>query len=768
MINRDGNTFFLSTKKSTLILRINEVGKPICEYYGHRVPSTTPEAAFTKPEMMMGRSVAYDKTKSEQICLNDLALEISTPLKGDTHAPSLILRSEDSVVFDFTFAEAQIGEAKLMEGYPTPRGASEELVLALEDKALLAKAELHYVVYEEEDVIGRYVVIENGNDKSFDIEKAMSMQLVLEDKGFELVSHYSNWTGEFSVEQQPLFHNRIEFGSNTGSSGDDHNPFFYLKAKGCSLHHGEVYGFNLIYSGNHLEQIEKDNYGKVRILQGISPLNFRKTLAKGEKFITPMAVMTYSEEGLNGMAHQFHDFVNGHVIPEEFSYVTRPICYNNWEATYAKFNEGKIHALIKKAEKMGIELFVLDDGWFGHRDDDKSSLGDYNAYKKKLPHEISGLSAYVHKHNMKFGLWFEPEAISVDSDLFRAHPEYVMRDKLHNPSEGRNQLLLDLTNPEVREYLFKQLKSTIGPAQIDYIKWDYNRIFSDVPADNGTYMHDYILGLYDLLNKVRAEFPNLMMENCASGGGRNDLGMFSYFCQGWVSDDTDSYERGKIQTAMAMGYPQSVLSNHVSAKTNHQLLRKTSLGTKFDVASIGVLGYELDITKLDPIDEREIKNQITYYKENRYLFQFGRFDLLQELEEGALIYQVSDGKNAEVVYMNSLQTTHSGIEKLVPVNLDSSLTYNYKVRHEEIDFKRFGSLINQVTPIHLKEEGKLVNFISRRWGYGTEKFEGEISGDMLLGGALKLPRQWAGTGMNEYTRIILDFGARIYRISPTK
>ena len=766
MIKQLDKTFFLSTAHSTLLLRINEVGKPICEYYGKRVDEATPEAAYTKHEVALGRTVIYDKSKSETISLNDIALEISTPLKGDTHVPSLILRSPKSSVFDFVFVESRIQEPEVMKGYPMPRGAKEELVLVLEDKALQTKVELHCVLYEDEDVIGRYCVLFNESQEEITIEKAMSMQLVLEDRGFELVTHYANWAGEFSVEKQPLYHNRIEFGSNTGSSGDDHNPFFYLKGKNTSLHYGDVYGFNLIYSGNHLQQIEKDNYGKIRILQGISPICFHKPLLGGESFTTPMSVMTYSGDGLNGMAHNFHNFVNGHVIPEEFAYVTRPICYNNWEATYAKFNERKIHALVRKAAKLGIELFVLDDGWFGHRDDDKTSLGDYAVHKKKLPHGIVGLSEYVHRKGMKFGLWFEPEAISKDSDLFRTHPEYVMRDPLHEPSEGRNQYLLDLTNPEVREYLFSQLKNTIGPAKIDYIKWDYNRIISDIPANRGSYMHDYILGLYELLAKIRKEFPNLLMENCASGGGRNDLGMFSYFCQGWVSDDTDSYERGKIQSAMAMGYPQSVLSNHVSAKTNHQLLRKTSLGTKFDVAAIGVLGYELDITNLDPLDEKEIAAEIKYYKENRELFQFGRYDLLQELKTGAMIVQVSKGNKAEVVYMNSLQTTHPGIEYLVPVNLDTNLTYQYRVRKEDIDFRHFGSLVNQITPIHLKEEGKIINFIARRFGYGNERFEGEISGSMLRGGALKLARQWAGTGMNEYTRIVSDFGARIYRIEP--
>ena len=478
-----------------------------------------------------------------------------------------------------------------------------------------------------------------------------------------------------------------------------------------------------------------------------------------------MEVLTFSNEGVNGISHHFHRFVNLHVIPEPFSYVDRPVAYNNWEATYFKFSEAKIKGLMKIAADIGVELFVLDDGWFGHRDTETSSLGDWKIYKKKLPHEIKGLADFAHKKGMKFGLWFEPEMISVDSDLYAAHPEYAVSDGIHTPSEGRHQLLLDMTNPEARDYLFDCLKAVIGDAGVDYIKWDYNRIFADLPV-SGSYAHDFILGTYALLGRLREEFPNLIMENCASGGGRNDLGMFSYFCQGWVSDDTDSFERAKMQQAMAIGYPQSVLSNHVAAKTSHQMLRKTSFGTKFDVAAIGILGYELDISALDPLDLKEIKAEIAYYKEHRHLFQFGQYDVLQELEEGALIVEVSDGKEAEISYVNFLQTPHPGIETLKPVNLERETTYVYKVRKEDIDFRRFGSLINMVSPVHMKEEGKLVNFISRRFGFGNEKFQGDIHGSMLLAGGLKLARQWAGVGMNDQTRILLDFGARIYRFVP--
>ena len=426
-----------------------------------------------------------------------------------------------------------------------------------------------------------------------------------------------------------------------------------------------------------------------------------------------------------------------------------------------KFNESKLHTLAKKAADLGCELFVLDDGWFGKRDTDSSSLGDWNVYKKKLPHGITGISEYVRKLGMKFGLWFEPEMISPDSELMKAHPDWVVEDGIHEPSLGRNQLVLDLTKKEVRDFLFDALSNHLSTGALDFIKWDYNRTITDLPR-NGAFCHEYILGLYDLVGRLTSAFPNVLFENCASGGGRNDLGMFCYFPQGWVSDDTDTFERANMQMEMAFGYPQSVMSNHVSAKTNHQMLRKTSFGAKFDVASIGILGYEMDVNDLDPIEEKEIKAQIEFYKKYRDTFQYGVYDVLDEPLHNRLIVEVHDENNAMVSYVNGKQTPHSGNESLPLVGLDPEATYAYQVRKETLSFKTFGSLVNQVSPIHIKEEGKIVNFISRIRGLDAEKLEGSAKGYTLNSGALQIGRQWCGTGYDDTTRILLDFGARLY------
>ena len=761
MITEHEHTFLLSTQETMLLLRVNEAGKLVCDHYGRGIDKNDLAACAVPLGMPTGRTVIYDEDKSKKLALPLLSAEYSTPYKGDDLSPMLEIVSEKGRVYDFVYRSHEIRAPQAMEGYPMPRGASEELVVYCHDPLMGAELELHYVVYEDCDVIGKYVVVRNVGEEEFEIRKIMSSQFCLQDSDYSIVGSFSNWAGEFQHNETKIGRFRYEFGSDTGSSGDQHNPFFMVKRNHTTLFTGSVYGFNLVYSGSHRAVVEMDAFGLIRIQQGISPLGFEKVLRAKESFMTPMAVLTYSHVGLNGIAKHMHRFVNEHVIPEAFAHKPRPIAFNNWEGTYMKFTESKLKSLAKQAADLGCELFVLDDGWFGKRDDDASSLGDWNVYHKKLPHGIEGISGYVHKLGMQFGLWFEPEMVSPTADLMKAHPDWAVSDGIHKPSLGRNQLVLDLTKPEVRDYLYEAVAQHLRTGCIDFVKWDYNRTFSDLPR-SGSFCHDYILGLYDLVGRLVREFPNILFENCASGGGRNDLGMFSFFPQGWVSDDTDSLERAKMQQEMAFGYPPSVMSNHVSAKTNHQMLRKTSYGTKFDVAAFGILGYEMDLNDLDPIEIKELKNQIQFYKENRDTLQFGTYHILATYDSGRIINEMADENRALVHYVNAVQTPHPGNETLPLTGLDPEATYAYGVRQEVHSLKTFGSLINQVTPIHIKEEGKLVNFLSRHRGLDAEGLHGEAKGHTLNAGALQIGRQWGGTGYDETTRIILDFGARIY------
>ena len=761
MIHIQERTFVLSTKETTLLLRVNEADKLVCDHYGRKINEKDLQSAAVPVGMTTGRTVVYDMEKSPKISLATIHGEFSAPYKGDYLVPSLDIVSEKGRLYDFVYVSHEVRPLAPMEGYPTPREASEELVVICKDEKMGAELELHYAVYEDCDVIGKFVVLRNVGDADFEIRRIMSSQLCLEDEGYLIHGSFGSWAGEFQRNETKIGRFRYEFGSDTGSAGDQHNPFFMVKRDNASLNTGSVYGFNLIYSGSHRATIEMDAFGLIRIQQGISPQGFEKILHPAESFVSPMAVMTYSFRGMNDVSHHMHAFVNDHIVPERWAHQPRPIAFNNWEGTYMKFNEGKLKSLAKKASALGCELFVLDDGWFGKRDDETSSLGDWDVYEKKLPHGIEGIADYVHKLGMKFGLWFEPEMVSPKSELIKVHPDWAVSDGIHEPSLGRYQMLLDLTNPEVRDYLYEAVAKHLRTGVIDFVKWDYNRTFTDLPR-KGSFCHDYILGLYDFVGKLVKEFPDILFENCASGGGRNDLGMFSFFPQGWVSDDTDALERMKMQTEMAFGYPPSVMSNHVSAKTNHQMLRRTGFGTKFDVAAIGVLGYEMDVNDLDPLDEKAIKEQIEFYKAHRETLQFGVYQLLDTLDHNRLIAEIADEKGAVVTYLNYVQSPHPGNETLPLTGLIPDALYSYYVRHETHSFKTFGSLINQATPVHLKEEGFLVNTISRYRGLDAEGLKGEAYGATLNANALQIGRQWAATGYDETTRILLDFGARMY------
>ncbi len=765
MIKQQNNAFHLKGKHASYLVRINPVGKPVLDYFGSALSDEEDLSCLSfDPSLVPGRSVSYSQERPE-ISLRYLPLELSTRGKGDYRSPSLKLENEDTSLFDFAFASAFIREPQEMEGYPTPSGADSELVLLFEDKSAGAEVELHYLVYPESDVFGRYALVRNLSEKILTVRKISSLCLSIEDKGYKLHSYRSGWIDEFHEEVSSPSSNQIRMESSSGASNDLHNPFFFLEKEGGGYSHGDCYGFNLVYSGDHMEEVEKQN-GYLHILSGLSEEDFAWPLGKGESFTTPLAVFTYSKEGRNGMARNFHSFVNGCVLPPSHRYAPRPIVYNNWEGTYFKFDENKLHSLARQAKKLGAELFVLDDGWFGKREDDTSSLGDWTVNKSKLPNGIKGLGKYLHKNGLLFGLWFEPEAISPKSELYSSHPDWAIACPGKEPSLGRNELLLDLTRPEVADYLCETLSSLIEEGEVDFIKWDYNRPFSDVAKNEGAYAHRYILSLYALLRRLRDRFPALWMENCASGGARNDLGMFSYFDTGWVSDDTDSYQRSLIQKGMALGYPLSVMSNHVSAKTNHQTLRKSSFGTKFDLACFGVLGYELNPSDLFPVEEKEVQAQIAYYKENREALQFGEYRLLEDYHDrGVLIQEVHKDGVALASYSRSLQVPTPEARKLRLEMLEEGAFYDYSVRKEDLSLLRFGGLVNMLSPIHLKEEGFLINALSHHKALENEKFEGTISGAALLGDGLRMKQEWSGTGLNENVAVIGDFGARLYRFA---
>jgi alpha-galactosidase len=771
ILNRD-KMFLLSTQHTSYVLYVNEVNKVVSAYYGKRIDDLSSCDCFVPhTKIPKGTSVAYDNKINPCLTIDAIRSEYSSPLKGDYHTPSLLASSSDSCLFDFSYVSFKITEPGKIKDYPTPHGVKEELQLCLEDKKMNVRLILHYLPYEEEDTFGRYVEVINQGTDEISLTRVMSYQLVIPNDNYHLLSLYGTWAGEGKEEDALIAHGRMVLDSSTGSSSNRHNPFFAILKEGFSEEQGEGYAFNLVYSGNHEESLELDTYGYLRIQGGLSPFLFRKNLKKDEEFISPLGVMTYSFQGLNGLRKNCHAFVNDCVIPPRWKNVSRPIVYNNWEATMFRFKKSDIIALMKKAKKIGAECFVLDDGWFSTRNSDSSGLGDWTVNKKKLPGGLKALSDEADKLKLKFGIWMEPEMVNPDSECYRKHPDWVIKEENHTPSLGRNQLTLDLRKKEVQDFIFEAVSSVLQSAHISFLKWDYNRNMTDIPGGEGTFFNDYIIGLYKVADRITSAFPDILIENCASGGNRHDLGMLSYFPQTWVSDDTDSFERLGIQSHMSLGYPLSVLSNHVSAPTSNQLLRMTSLDSKFDVACFGVLGYELNINDLSKVEEKTLKAQTEFYKKHRQLFQWGEFKEVVRLESKSnyISWQVKDQDEGVIGRFEKLQQSNPGEQHLKGRGFDEKKIYAYEARKETISIKKLGNLINYVLKFHVVEDGFLINFASRRYALESETYQGKVQGSGLNSQGPLLPEEWEGTGFDmKTTAIIGDFGGRLYYISPLK
>lgn len=763
MITSENSYFLLSGKSTSMLVHITPNKKVVTEYFGSRLFSLKEATALTRTYPTgQGTSLTYDE-ETPAVSLDYLKADFATAGRGDYAWPSLILSNKDGGVFDFIFQSAEVRKPQNIVGLPTPHGASEELVLTCVEPVMKVTILLHYFVYESNDVFGRYLEIKNENEFPLAITRAESFQLVIPNREYSLVTLYGSWANENNVEEVRIGHGRLVNESTCGLSSNRHNPFFLLKEKGANAQKGVCYGFNLVYSGNHEESLELDAFSSLHIQSGISPLYFRKSLVKGASFVTPMAIMAYSKEGTNGLSHIMQHFVNDCVIQAQYKEMVRPVVYNNWEATMFDFSKPKLVSLMKKAADLGVELFVLDDGWFGSRDDDSHGLGDWEVNSKKIPGGLKSLSDIAALHHMRFGIWMEPEMVNEESKCYKAHPEWIIQDHLHKPIKGRHQFMLDLSKKEVQDFVVDSVSEVLNSADITYLKWDCNRMMSDFPLVPSTFFHDYILGLYSVLARLAFTFPDVLFENCASGGNRFDLGMLSYFPQSWLSDDTDSFQRYYIQSGAYLGYPLSVCSNHVSAKTSNQMLRKSSLDAKFDIASFGILGYELDLNDLTSIDEKTIAGQIAYYKEHRDLFQMGVWSEVKNFSESHLaLWQVQSGDETIIGTFEKLQEPAPEESHLEGLNFKGDALYHFSSRQESISLKKFGHLANLASPVHLKEEGVLQSIVAAKKDMKSEEQEGTVSGNALLSGGVFLSQEWSGTGYNKDVRLLGDFGGRLY------
>ncbi len=634
-VNEEHKLFHLQTAKTSYIFKILENGNAGQLYYGPQIP-------VKKDYPNLASREEHDCTNTLTVDQSDFQLELIKQEyaglgKGDYRYPAYQItypNGSRTSEFEYTGYEVADGKERLKNmpsAFDDQGDDSQTLTVTFKDELANLVLQLHYTVFEKEDVIVRSATFINHGQEAVTLARALSLQLDLPDHDYDMLQFSGSWARERHLIRTPLRSGIQSIGSLRVASSHQQNPFFALARPHTDNHQGAAFGFNFIYSGNFIDSVEVDQFDTTRVLVGINPDDFGWKLANGESFQTPEAVMTYTSDGLNQMSQQLGAFYQDHLINQHFAHQDRPILINNWEATFMDFNEAKLMKIVDQADKLGIEMFVLDDGWFGHRDDDKSSLGDWFVDQKKFSNGISGFADRVHDKGMKFGLWFEPEMISIDSKLYEKHPDWMIATPGRQGTPARNQYVLDMTRQEVVDYLFEHMSAIIKQTKLDYIKWDMNRNITEMygaklPADQQLeFPHRYILGVYQLYARLTEAFPKVLFESCASGGGRFDLGMMYYAPQAWCSDDTDAVERIKIQDGTSYGYTQNMWGAHVSAVPNDQVGRLTSLDTRAAVAYFGDFGYELDITKMAADELATIKKQVAFYKQYRHLFQFGKF-----------------------------------------------------------------------------------------------------------------------------------------------
>lgn len=644
-VNASNRLFHLQTKHTSYVFHVIEDGSLGQLYYGPKIPFKDDYANLNTREEHDCTNTRTDEDVEFQAEL--LKQEYAGLGKGDYRYPAFqITYPNGSRTSEFQYRDYELKDGKArLTGLPSTfaddSNDSQTLTVKLADGDL--ELQLHYTIFADEDVIVRSTTFVNHGKTVF-LNRALSAQLDLPDANYDFIQFAGSWSRERHLHRSHLRPGTQSISSLRTASSHQENPFFMLARPHTDNNQGAVFGFNFVYSGNFLDSVEVDQFDTTRVLIGINPDEFGWKLNSGDSFQTPEVIFSYTDNGFNALSQQLGAFYAQHLINPHFAHQERPILINNWEATFMDFTEDKLMPIVERAKELGIEMFVLDDGWFGHRDDDRSSLGDWFVDEKKFNHGIAGFAKRVHDLDMKFGLWFEPEMISIDSKLYQTHPEWMIKTPGRGQTPGRHQFVLDMSRQEVVDYLFGLMSHIIQDAKLDYIKWDMNRNITemygaDLPADQQLeFSHRYILGVYDLYDRLTKAFPDVLFESCASGGGRFDLGMMYYAPQAWCSDDTDAIERIKIQDGTSYGYTPSMWGAHVSAVPNDQVGRLTSIDTRAKVAYFGAFGYELDVTELSDEEQATIKQQVAFYKQYRKLFQFGTFYRLETPDTSDNVY----------------------------------------------------------------------------------------------------------------------------------
>jgi len=649
LIDESRKVFTIHTDNSTYQMKVDDYGFLLHLYYGRRT-----EGDMSYIPTMADRGFSpnpYDARADRTYSMDFLPQEFPYLGSGDYRRVLLKVEDRKSVMdCDLRYDSVRVEEGKYSipklpavyaddSNRKTGEGAK-TLVVTLKDKLLGLKVELYYGVLPKIDIITRAVKITLEGENPVTLRKAQSACLDFTHGEYDVITFHGRHAMEREFQRSPLEHGIFTIGSTRGTSSHQYNPLMILAEKSTDEVHGSCWGMSFVYSGEFKAEAGKDQFGDVRMQMGLQDEMFAYPLKSGDVFWAPEVVMTFSSDGLSGLSQNFQKCCSKHLVRGKYRDIRRPVLINSWEACYFDFDGRKILDLAREAKKLGVEMLVMDDGWFGKRDDDGSGLGDWFVNEKKLGMSLDRLVSSVNDLGLKFGIWFEPEMISEDSDLFRAHPDYAMRIPGRDPVIGRNQLVLDFSRPEVVDAVADQMKKVLDSANIEYVKWDFNRsifnVYSHSGKNQGTVHYDFVLGLYDLLERLNRDYPDLLIEGCSGGGGRFDMGMLYYTPQIWCSDNSDAIDRTKIQYGTSFAYPVVSMGAHVSVVPNEQNGRITPLKTRGVVAMHGTFGYELDPAKMPEEEKEEVKGQIRNYIRYADLIREGRYFRLSDPYDGKL------------------------------------------------------------------------------------------------------------------------------------
>ena len=685
--NEKAKIFTLTAKNAAYIIKLDEFGYPAHLYWGRRLEDDDlsyllrlDEYPFTPATNNRDRGSYMDLLPFEMPCFGI----------GDFRESALKVMDKDGMSScDIRYKSHRIYKGKpKLSGLPATFAAEDEadtLELVCEDGRTGLEITLIYSVFAQLDAFTRSVRAKNNGCDRITLSRSLSSCVEFDSDRYDMITLNGSWGRERAVERCRLHCGKQLIDSMRGESSHQNNPFFALVSQDCGEDSGEAYGFAFVYSGNFLAEAEVTQHRKTRALMGINPTDFSWLLEPGEEFQAPEAAMVYSGEGIGGMSRCFHDLFREHLVRGYYKDKRRPILINNWEATYFDFDTDKLISIAKEASRLGIEMLVMDDGWFGCRDTDNSSLGDWFVYEKKLKGGLKYLVDEVNKLGMKFGIWFEPEMISPDSELYRAHPDWAIQVKGREPVRCRDQYVLDFSRSEVREHIYGQMRAVLDSANIEYVKWDMNRPLIDVgsvalPAERQRELwHRYMLGVYEIMERLTTDYPKLLLENCSGGGGRFDAGMLFYGPQIWTSDDTDAIERLKIQHGTSICYPVSAMGAHVSDCPNHIVGRTTPFATRGHVAMVGTFGYELDVTRIPQEDRDAIPAQIAEFNKYNPLIRTGDQyrigNMFEDNSWDAVMFTAKDKTEAVLIYVQVLNSPNKRSRRIKLKGLDEKRMY---------------------------------------------------------------------------------------------